>query len=128
MSMAAVAREVVEAYGDAIGWVMANPVGTGPFRLKEWRRGQKIVLEANPELSRRTFSRERQIRRDRELVAKMKGKRLPQVGRVEISIIEESNPQLLAFASGELDYVDVPADLVRNVLGPGNTLKPRVRE
>ena len=25
-----------------------NPVGTGPYRLKEWRRGQKIVLEANP--------------------------------------------------------------------------------
>jgi ABC-type transport system substrate-binding protein len=47
-AMAAVAREVVEAYGDASGWVMANPVGTGPFRLKEWRRGQKIVLEANP--------------------------------------------------------------------------------
>ena len=42
----------------------------------------------------------------------MKGKRLPQVGRVEISIIEESNPQLLAFDSGELDYVNVPRDLV----------------
>ena len=27
---------------------MANPVGTGPYRLKEWRRGQRIVLEANP--------------------------------------------------------------------------------
>ena len=46
--MAAVAREVIEAYGDASGWAMANPVGTGPYRLKEWRRGQQIVLEANP--------------------------------------------------------------------------------
>ena len=45
---AAVAREVVEAYGDASTWVMENPVGTGPYRLKEWRRGQKIVLEASP--------------------------------------------------------------------------------
>src|SRR5207249_455579 len=26
---AAIAREVVQAYGDASGWVMANPVGTG---------------------------------------------------------------------------------------------------
>ncbi len=41
---AAVAREVIEAYGDASGWVMANPVGTGPYRLKEWRRGQKIEV------------------------------------------------------------------------------------
>ncbi len=50
--MAAVAREVIEAYGDASGWAMANPVGTGPYRLAEWRRGQKIVLDANPGLSR----------------------------------------------------------------------------
>ena len=46
--MAAVAREVIEAYGDAATWTMANPVGTGPYKLKEWRRGQKIVLEASP--------------------------------------------------------------------------------
>jgi ABC-type transport system substrate-binding protein len=31
----AIAREVVEAYGDDI---MAHPVGTGPFRLVAWRR------------------------------------------------------------------------------------------
>ena len=29
-SLSAVAREVVEAYRDDSGWVMANPVGTGP--------------------------------------------------------------------------------------------------
>ena len=54
----------------------------------------------------------------------MKGKRLPQIGRVEISIIEESNPQLLAFDSRELDYANVPADLVPKVLDAGNRLKP----
>ncbi len=26
-----------------------NPVGTGPFRFKEWKTGEKIVLQANPE-------------------------------------------------------------------------------
>jgi ABC-type transport system substrate-binding protein len=49
----AVAREVIEAYGDGSTWAMQNPVGTGPYRLKEWRRGQKIVLEANPGIPRR---------------------------------------------------------------------------
>ena len=122
VSMAAVAREVIEAYGDSSGWAMANPVGTGPYRLKEWRRGQKIVLEANPNFREEYFPEAGEAG-DRELIAKMKGKRLPQVGRIDISIIEESNPQLLAFASGELDYINVPADLVGNVLGPGNALK-----
>jgi ABC-type transport system substrate-binding protein len=122
-TMGAVAREVIEAHGDASGWAMANPVGTGAFRLKEWRRGQKIVLEANPNYRVEYFP-ENGEPGDRDLIAKMKGKRLPQLGQIDISIIEESQPQLLAFASGELDYVNVPADLVGNVLGPGTALKP----
>ena len=64
-AMAAVAREVIEAYGDASGWAMANPVGTGPFRLKEWRRGQKIVLEANPNYREEYLPGERRARRPR---------------------------------------------------------------
>ena len=48
-ALSAVAREVVEAHADASNRVMEHPVGTGPYRLKEWVRGQKIVLEANPD-------------------------------------------------------------------------------
>ena len=44
----AVAREVVDAYKDSSNRVMENPVGTGAYRLKDWTRGQHIVLEANP--------------------------------------------------------------------------------
>jgi len=126
-AMSAVAREVVEAYGDASGWVMANPVGTGPFRLAEWRRGQKIVLEANPGFREEHFPTAGEPA-DAPTIARMKGKRLPQVGRVEVSIIEESNPQLLAFNSGELDYANVPPDLIPNALDGGNKLKPYYAE
>src|SRR5262249_7642216 len=48
-AFAAVAPEVVAAYQDESNRVMDHPVGTGPYRLKEWVRGQKIVLEANPD-------------------------------------------------------------------------------
>jgi len=123
VATAAIAREVVEAHGDGAGWVMANPVGTGPFRLKDWRRGQRIVLEASPAF-RDEFYPESNHPDDRAF-AKLRGKKLPLVGRVEISIIEESNPRLLAFEQGDLDYVTVPPDLVPNVLDPGNRLKPR---
>ena len=43
--MGAVAREVVEAHA---GNEMAHPEATGPFRLAEWRRSAKIVLQRNP--------------------------------------------------------------------------------
>jgi ABC-type transport system substrate-binding protein len=124
-STAAVAREIIEAYGDENGWTMANPVGTGPYRLKEWRRGQKIVLEANPGYRDETFP-ESSAPEDRALVAKMRGKKLPIIGRIEISIIEESNPRLLAFQNRELDYLTVPSDLVANVLVADNKLKPEL--
>ena len=124
-SFSAVAREVIEAYADASGWAMANPVGTGPYVLKEWRRGQKIVLEANPGFRDVRYP-ESSDPADKAIMAKLKGKRIPLVGRVEVSIIEEGNPRLLSFEQKELDYVAVPADLVWNVLDPPATLKPRL--
>ena len=121
---AAVAREVVEAYGDASGWVMANPVGTGPYKLKEWRRGQKILLEASPSFREVRYP-ESSDPADSAIMAKFKGKRIPLIGTIDISIIEEANPRLLAFEQGSLDYIEVPVDLIANVLEPGNKLKPR---
>jgi len=123
VATAAVAREVVDAYADGAGWVMANPVGTGPFLLKDWRRGQRIVLEANPAFRVELYPESSHP--DDRSFAKLRGRKLPLVGRIEISIIEESNPRLLAFEQGDLDYVAVPPDLVPNVLDPGNKLKPR---
>ncbi len=121
---AAVAREVVEAYGDASGWVMANPVGTGPYRLKEWRRGQRILLEASPSFRDVPYP-ESADPSDKALMARMKGRRIPLIGNIDIAVIEEANPRLIAFESAQLDYVEVPVDLVSNVLEPDNRLKPR---
>jgi ABC-type transport system substrate-binding protein len=123
---AAVAREVVEAYGDASGWAMANPVGTGPYRLKDWRRGQRIVLEANPGF-RDVFYPDSSDPADRAYVASMRGKKLPAIKHIEIAIIEESNPRLLAFQNRELDFLAVPVDLIWNVLDPGDKLKPEFK-
>ncbi len=122
----AVAREVIEAYGDASGWAMANPIGTGAYKLKEWRRAQRIVLEANPNYRDETFP-ELPPNADAEAKAAyeaMKGKKLPQIGRVEVAVIEESNPRLLAFNGNELDLVEVPRDLVSRVLDERNRLVP----
>ena len=123
----AVAREVVEAYADPGNRVMANPVGTGPYVLKQWRRGQKITLEANPGFREEHFP-ESKDPADQQIVAQMRGKKLPAIGRIEISILEEANPRLLAFESRDLDYVDVPPELIWNVLGGDRRLRQKFAE
>ena len=125
VNTAAVAREVIERYADENGWAMANPVGTGPYRLKDWRRGQRITLEANPSFRDQTYP-DSSDPADKGLLATMRGKKLPLVGRVEVNIIEETNPRWLAFQNHELDYVQVPNDLIWNVLGADQKLKPEL--
>jgi len=121
-----VAREVVEAYGDDI---LAHPVGTGPYVLKSWTRGAKIVLEANPDY--RGFVWDFQPMPDswdRKLVAEMKGKRMPQIGRVEISIIEEDQSRWLAFNQKELDHLNLPAAFRSEAFAVDKELKPEWTE
>jgi len=125
-ALSAVAREVIEAYADAGGRALDHPVGTGAFRLAEWRRGQKIVLVANP-LYREDYFPDAPSGADenaRALARSMAGRRLPMVGRVELSIIEPPQPQLLAFDSGALDILDMPFELARKIVDPSGKLLP----
>ncbi len=118
---AAVAREVVEKYGDSVG---AHPVGTGPFRLAEWQRSHKIVLEANPNFREMFFDAEPTNEPRSQAIAKqMKGRKLPQVQRVEVSVIEESQPRWLAFINGETDYANAPNDFAGYAF-PGGKIAP----
>jgi ABC-type transport system substrate-binding protein len=119
----AVAREVIEAYRDESGRAMANPVGTGAYRLKQWVRSSKIILDANPDYRGFVWDFTSDDPDDQPLIAQMKGKRMPQVGRVEVSIIEEDQARLHAFQNRELDLMDLGGPLAPNVLD-GGKLKP----
>ena len=122
----AVAREVVEAYGDD---VQAHPVGTGPYVLKEWRRGARIVLEANPDYRKKVWEfQPTNDPWDRDVVSAMKGKSIPEIGRVEISIIEEDQSRWLAFSRKELDWLGLPATFRQEVFDADNKLKPQWTE
>ena len=122
--LGAVAREVVDAYGEDIP---AHPVGTGPFRLVQWRRSSLIVLEKNPSY-REVYYDAEPAADDAEgqaLVARFKGTRLPMIDRVEVSIVEESQPRWLGFLSGQIDYVNVPLEFANQAL-PGGKLAPNL--
>ena len=124
-SLRAVAREAIDKYADESGRAMHHPVGTGPYRLKEWQPARRIILEANPGYREERFPpAPTNVDAATKAVAdSMKGKRRPQIGRIEISIIEETNPRLLMFSAGELDMLDVPGDVAPKMIdGRGNLL------
>ncbi|MEY3475492.1 MAG: hypothetical protein RL087_1950, partial [Pseudomonadota bacterium] len=53
------------------------------------------------------------------------GRRLPMIDRVEVSIIEESQPRWLSFLNEQIDYVNVPAEFV-NQAAPNGKLAPNL--
>lgn len=122
-----VAREVVETYGDRI---MEHPVGTGPFKLSEWRRSSKITLVRNPNYREEYFEATPPADSPlaQQVYAQMKGRKLPQIDKVEVSIIEEAQPRWLAFLGNEHDLMErLPAAYV-NVAIPQNKLAPNLQK
>ncbi|MCC6196955.1 MAG: heme-binding protein [Burkholderiales bacterium] len=107
-SFGAVAREVIEAYP---GETDAHPVGTGAYKLAEWKRASRIVLTANPDYRgfTWTFAGTPGDTRDAALIEAMKGKAMPRIGRVEISVIEEFQTQWLAFRNKQADLLNLPS-------------------
>jgi ABC-type transport system substrate-binding protein len=123
----AVAREVVEKYGDDI---MAHPVGTGPFRLADWRRSSRIVLERNSNYRDESFdaSTAADDPRSQQVASVLSGRKLPLVDRVEVYIINEPQPRWLAFLNAEHDLLErLPATFV-NIAAPQGQLAPNLRK
>jgi ABC-type transport system substrate-binding protein len=121
ISLGAQAHEVIDAYGDQSG---QHPVGTGPYMLQSYVPRSKIVLTANPEYRGYTwdFTSDGSAW-DEQLVRDMKGKKMPQIGRVEVSIIEEEQSRWLAFQGKQLDFDYLPQVAAPTVLD-GKKLKP----
>jgi ABC-type transport system substrate-binding protein len=117
----AVAREAIEAYGDDTA---SRPVGTGPFRLASYTRSSKIVLEANPTYRGAVWNfTPGDDPRDRDIAARMSGRTLPQIERVEVSIMEETQSRWLAFQSGDTDLEYQLAEIAPLFLEADGTLK-----
>lgn len=120
----AVAREVVEFYGASFA---EHPVGSGPYRLKDWRRASRVVLEANPDFREDYFtSVGNGDPRDQAIIDHLKGKRIPLVGRIEIYPVEEEQPRWLAFLNNDYDYIrPVPTPFIDTAM-PGGKLAPQL--
>ncbi|HEY7241436.1 MAG TPA: ABC transporter substrate-binding protein [Burkholderiales bacterium] len=118
----AVAREAIEAYGEESP---SHPVGTGAFRLKRYVRSSKIVLERNPGYRERVWDFEPGDNPHfRAIAERMRGKRLPVIDGVEVSIMEETQSRWLAFQRGETDIEYQLAEVAPTFITDDGRLKP----
>jgi len=120
-----VAREVVEKYGESI---MEHPVGTGPFMISEWKRSSKLTFVRNPNYREEFWNAEPPANdaRSQAIYAQMKGKRMPLVDKVVVSIIEEPQPRWLSFLNTEQDFSErLPQNFVTQAI-PNNKLAPNL--
>jgi peptide/nickel transport system substrate-binding protein len=76
-----------------------QPVGSGPFTLKSWEHGSRIVLEANPHYWQ-------------------PGK--PHAKQAQLLVIGEDNSRVLQLQAGQIDaMIDVPVNQIQTVGSSG---------
>lgn len=124
-TLGVVAREVIEKYADK---TMEHPVGTGPFMLKDWRRSSEMIFVRNPGYREAYYDGEPSPGdvQAQAIAAQMKGKRIPMVDKVIVSVIDEPQPRWLAFLNSEHDFMErLPQNFATQAI-PNNKLAPNL--
>lgn len=100
-------HEVVDHFGNDF---RSNPVGTGPFKFKMWKEGEKLILLKNP-----NYFEESE-----------KGEKLPYLDAVSISFIKDRQTGFLEFVKGNFDYLSgVDGSFKDDILTAEGELNPK---
>ncbi len=87
----------LEKYGDKIG---QNPVGTGPFKYKEWIEGDRLVVEKNADYWQQG---------------------LPKVDSLTFKPVPENGSRIAMLKTGEADFIyPMPTEQVNEVQNDSN--------
>ncbi|WP_336949630.1 ABC transporter substrate-binding protein [Acinetobacter junii] len=121
----AVAREVIEKYRNKAGFAMGHPVGTGPYMLSRWTPGSRIILKANPDFRSFVWNFKASSPEDQKIVKAMQGKKMPQIGVIDIQVMEEGQSRWLSFSKDEVDLFQLDGELTVQALQNGK-LKPEL--
>ena len=99
----------VEKYGDDFG---INPVGSGPFKFKEWVQGETITLTRNEDyVNVRSYN---------------DNKGAPYLEEIVYRNIPEEQTQVASFETGEINFFAMPAQQIERFEGQSDytLLKP----
>ncbi|MCB0765200.1 MAG: ABC transporter substrate-binding protein [Flavobacteriales bacterium] len=85
-------KEAVEHYAKEVHW---HPVGTGPFRLKAFRKGEALIMERNPHYWEVDEA----------------GNRLPFLDAIRYTFLQDKGKELDEFEKGHLSVIyELPID------------------
>jgi peptide/nickel transport system substrate-binding protein len=79
-------KEAIEKYGSDF---RRHPVGTGPFRFKYWKEGEKLIFVKN----------EHYFEQDNTKV------KLPYIDGIAISFVADKQSEFLEFMKGNIDFI-----------------------
>jgi len=80
-----VPKEAIEYYGKEF---RKNPVGTGPFEMKTWKEGEKLIFIKN-----------------NAYFESLNGKKLPHLDGVVFSFLKDKQTAFLEFIKGNFDFI-----------------------
>jgi oligopeptide transport system substrate-binding protein len=101
------AFEAIDKYGKDYA---NNPVGTGPFILKSWIRGNKLEMVRNTKWREETYPTEGSVEDKAKGLLDDAGKKIPFVDKIVILEIVEDQTRWLNFMKGQLDFAGIPKD------------------
>ena len=123
--VAAVPREAVDYYGDTFA---RNPVGTGPYVLKEWRQNYRLDYVRNPKWSEtgrvELFPSNAAPGHTNTDLLRDAGQPLPFIDRIVDYVVMDPATRWLMFMKGQLDSSDVSRDNWDAVLDEHRRLHP----
>jgi ABC-type transport system substrate-binding protein len=112
---AVVPHEAVTTYGPSFG---EHPVGSGPYRLSEWRRNYRMC-----------FTRDPDWRGWREGPAAIDARQGHPFDRLLFPVMDDPSTQWLSFLAGELDLQgEIARDSWELVVDPQGHLRPKLEE
>ncbi len=74
-----------KVFKDKLDDIHSKPLGSGPFMMVEWKKGEEIVMKANPNYHEQGF---------------------PKTAELRLKYIPDDNARIIAVQSGDVDGID----------------------
>lgn len=114
----AIPRECAEYYGKTF---TDRAIGTGPFMLRTWTRGSRIILDKNPTYRDAYYPSEASP--EFQHLLEDAGKKIPFLDAIVYHVYEQDQPMWLKFRVGDIDMTQLPAEYHEAVFDEDLTLR-----